>query len=341
MKKIIFIFLIFTLAVLILILSLSLRRPFGFSESIKWGAAFSKPFSIQMGLDWQETYLAILDDLKIKSLRLPIYWTDIEPESGKYNFRDYDWMIEEAEKRDVKLILVIGRKLPRWPECHEPEWAKNHKSGIPAQGWSASGGKNQKLLEYIEKAVLRYKNLDNLYAWQVENEPFLPFGECLKFDAEFLDKEIVLVRFLDSKHPIIITDSGELSIWFSAAKRADIFGATMYRIVWNKYTGYVKYPLPPKFFWLKANLVRLFEPKKPIIVSELQAEPWGPKQIYEMSLAEQSKSMNLKQFYDNIEYAKKVGFPEVYLWGAEWWYWLKVKHNQPQIWEAAKTVISQ
>jgi hypothetical protein len=102
----------------------------------------------------------------------------------------------------------------------------------------------------------------------------------------------------------------------------------------------LKYPLPPKFFWLKINFIRLFYPKKPIIVSELQAEPWGPKMIYETSLEEQAKSMNLKQFYDNIEYARNVGFPKVYLWGAEWWYWLKVKHGQPEIWKAAREVIN-
>ena len=25
-------------------------------------------------------------------------------------------------KRDAKIILAIGRKLPRWPECHVPAW---------------------------------------------------------------------------------------------------------------------------------------------------------------------------------------------------------------------------
>lgn len=328
--KIIFIFFLVILIFISLFLYFSFKTPFGISKEIKWGVAFSKSFAIQMGLDWRESYLAILDDLKSRSLRLPIYWPDIELEDKKYDFKDYDWMINETKKRNVKLILVIGKKLPRWPECHEPEWLKNQELRI----------KNQKLLEYIEKTVLRYKNLDNLYAWQVENEPFLPFGECPKLDAEFLDKEINLVRSLDFEHPLIITDSGELSVWFRAAKRADIFGATMYRIIWNKYTGYVKYPLPPKFFWLKANLVQLFEPKKPIIVSELQAEPWGPKQIYEMTLEEQSKSMNLAQFYDNIEYAKKVGFPEAYLWGAEWWYWMKVKHGDSRFWDAARDILS-
>ncbi len=330
MKKVLLIISILIGCLLLLIIALSLWPPKGISKTINWGVGFSRPFTVEMGLDWQQTYLAILDQLKPKSLRLPVYWQDIEPQISNYNFDDYDWIIKEAERRGVKLILIIGRKLPRWPECYEPEWAKNHESEI----------KNKELLESIEKIVLRYRDLNNLSAWQVENEPFLPYGKCPELDVEFLDKEIELVRSLDAKHPVIITDSGELSIWLRAAKRADIFGTTMYRIVWNKYAGYVKYPLPPKFFWLKANLVRLFYPNKPIIVSELQAEPWGPKLIYQLSLEEQEKSMNLKQFYDNIEYAEKVGFPEVYLWGAEWWYWLKIKHNQPEIWEAAKEVIS-
>jgi hypothetical protein len=125
-----------------------------------------------------------------------------------------------------------------------------------------------------------------------------------------------------------------------AAKRADIFGTTMYRMIYKDPIGYFKYPLPPKFFWAKANIVHLFFSEKPIIVSELQAEPWGPKLIYDLTLEEQEKSMSVTQFYDNIEYAKQVGFPENYLWGAEWWYWLKTKHNRPEIWEAAKEVIN-
>lgn len=330
MKKVLLIISILISCLFLLIITLSLWPPKGVSKTINWGVSFSKLFTAEMGLNWRETYLAILDELKPKSLRLPIYWQDIEPQINNYNFDDYDWITKEAQRRDIKLILVIGRKLPRWPECHEPEWAKSQESEI----------KNKELLESIEKIVLRYHDLNNLSAWQVENEPFLPYGKCPDLDVEFLDKEIELVRSLDSKHPVIVTDSGELSIWLRAAKRADIFGTTMYRIVWSKYTGYIKYPLPPKFFWLKANLVHLFYPNKPIIVSELQAEPWGPKLIYELSLEEQVKSMNLKQFYDNIEYAKKVGFPEVYLWGAEWWYWMKEKHNQPEIWEAARLVIS-
>lgn len=308
-----------------------LRPPTGISEDIEWGVGFSKPFAIDMGLDWEDTYLAILDELHPRFLRLPVYWQDIEPKPGEYFFADYDWMIKEAEKRNIKLILVVGRKLPRWPECHLPKWALSLDEKT----------QQEKIINLITEIIKHYKDLENLSGWQVENEPFLAFGECPKLDVEFLDREISLVRLLDSRHPIIVTDSGELSIWLRAAKRADIFGTTMYRIVYNRYTGYIEYPLPPKFFWLKANLVHLFYPKKPIIVSELQAEPWGPKLIYELDIEEFDRSMSQKQFYDNIAYAKKVGFPIVYLWGAEWWYWMKIKYSNDKYWQAAKELLAR
>ncbi|MBI5045725.1 MAG: hypothetical protein HZC14_01825 [Candidatus Niyogibacteria bacterium] len=308
------------------LLSLAMRQPEGFSSDIAWGVAFSRPWSESLGLDWRKTYTAILDDLRPKSLRLPVYWPDVEVESGKYIWSDYDWMIYEAERRGTELVLVMGRKVPRWPECHAPEWAKvlDEKA------------QQEKILVLLSEIVKRYKDKTNIYAWQVENEPFLPFGECPGPDVSFLQKEIDLVRSLDVSRPVMVTDSGEFGSWFRAAKRADIFGTTMYRIVWSPWLGYVKYPLPPKFFWLKANLVRLFYPHKPIIVSELQAEPWAHKRVYDISWEEQSKSLNLRQFRDNINYARAAGFPKVYLWGAEWWYWLKVKYNHPEFWEEAR-----
>ena len=48
--------------------------------------------------------------------------------------------------------------------------------------------------------------------------------------------------------------------------------------------------------------------------------------------------MNLEQFRKNIEFAQRTGLDTFYLWGGEWWYWLKEKQNQPEIWEEAKTL---
>jgi hypothetical protein len=51
--------------------------------------------------------------------------------------------------------------------------------------------------------------------------------------------------------------------------------------------------------------------------------------------------MNIKQFHGNIGYARQVGFSPVYLWGAEWWYWMKIKHNDNSFWQAAKLLIAE
>jgi len=124
------------------------------AEKINWGVVFSQKHSQLLGLDWKENYLAILDDLKAKNLKIITHWDLIEPKENEFYFDDLDWQIKEAEKRNAKIILVIGIKTGRWPECHEPEWARNQKSKI----------KDQKLLEYIEKIVERYKNSKAIWA---------------------------------------------------------------------------------------------------------------------------------------------------------------------------------
>lgn len=323
-------FILFLLVILVILIGYSLRRPSGtVTHDFRYGVAFSKIFSEQMGLDWRANYLAVLHDLKPEFLRLPVYWQDIEPQKGEFNFTDYDWMVNEAEKSGTKLVLVVGRKTPRWPECNVPEWSKQVPEDAQKTG----------VINQAERVVARYKDRKSLYAWQVENEPFLQFGDCKLLGGDFLDEEIEKVRALDGgKHPIMVTDSGELSLWLPAAKRADIFGTTMYRIVHSQRFGYIEYPFPPKFFWLKANLVHLFYPEKPIIVSELQTEPWGPSLIYDISVEEQMKTMTLDHFKANVEYAKAVGFGDIYLWGSEWWWWMKTVENRPEYWNEAREI---
>lgn len=297
------------------------------AEEINWGVVFSQKHSQQLGLDWQKNYLAILDDLGAKHLKLVAYWDLIEPEDDNYDFSDLDFQIEEAEKRGAKILLVIGRKVPRWPECHIPGWAQELEQGKL----------DSQLLEYIKKVVNRYKDSKAIWAWQVENEPFFPFGECPLPDKKFLKKEIALVRSLDDKdRPVVVTESGELPLWFSAAQLGDIVGHTLYRKVWVRpLKMYFTYPLPPVYYARKAWLIEKIFDKKVICV-ELQAEPWGPVLLYDLSLAEQKKTMNLERFKNIINYAKNTGEDTFYLWGAEWWFWLKERTANPKIWEEAK-----
>lgn len=325
LKKIIIFLGIFLAAVLIC--SYFLMRSTPAREPKIFGATFSEPFAKELGLDWKKAYETIFSDLGVKNVRLPVYWSEVESKKGEWHFEDIDWQIAKAKEYGAKIILVFGRRVPRWPECFEPGWAKN----LPEEE------KQKLILEISEKVVKRYKDNPTVWAWQIENEPFLLFGECPIFSANFLDEEIAAVKKISNK-PIIITDSGEFGLWFRAAKRGDIFGSTLYRHVWNRIFGYITYPLPPSFFRLKQGLLKLFIGQKPIIVVELQAEPWTPRALIDIPLDEQFQHFNPERFEEILVYIKGTGFDTFYFWGVEWWYYLK-QNNHPEMWDMAKEAI--
>ncbi|MBI2450115.1 MAG: beta-galactosidase [Candidatus Nealsonbacteria bacterium] len=302
------------------------------AADISWGVNFSQKHAKYLGLDWQGTYLALLDELGVKKIKILTFWDLIEQKEGKYDFGDLDWQIEQAQKRGINVLLVVGVKTGRWPECHEPEW-------IRVQNQSASWRIKSRnfLLEYLEKIINRYKDNKTIWAWQVENEPFFPFGECsIRLDKNFLKKETELIKSLDPTRPAIISDSGEFSFWIKAAKLGDMVSTTLHRkVLFGEIKAYITYPLRPIFYWRRAQIIKKFFGKE-VFVGELQAEPWCPQGIADCLPEEQKKTMSLEQFQKNVRFARDTGLKEIYFWGAEWWYWMKEKQNQLEIWEEAK-----
>ena len=296
------------------------------AKTVIWGVNFSQEYATGLGLNWKEVYLALVHDVGAKNIKISVQWNIVEPEEGKYSFDDLEWQIKAAEDRGIKVVPVIGIKTSRWPECHIPGWATALKKEQ----------QQERILEMIKAIVLRYQYSPAIKYWQVENEPFFPFGECPWTDKEFLKKEVALVKDTDLyKHPVLITDSGEWSTWINAARTGDLVGSTLYRKVWMEKLGlYRQYWFTPMYYSRKAQLIdKLFHKK--VICAELQAEPWGPGWPSEMSFAEQAKTMDLKRFRDNVIFAENTGFDEFYLWGGEWWFWAK-QNNHPEIWEEAK-----
>jgi len=279
-----------------------------------FGVTFSKKYANEIGLHWQEVYLAILDDLKVKNIRLPIYWDEIEPTKGVFDYSDYDFMFTEGAKRNVNFVVNVGWRLPRWPECHAPSWTNSESiESIQAD-----------TLKMLEKTVNRYKDNSAVKSWQIENEPFLnTFGICPPSDEAFFAKEVALIKSLD-KRPVIVSGPG------------DIFGTTMYRVIWNPVVGYMKYPIPAWFYRAKAWFAGITPDKR--IIIELQAEPWVPQgKIIYLSKNEAQYSFDVKQFKENIQYALDTKFNKSYLWGVEWWYW-QYKHGDKSFWSFAKTL---
>lgn len=310
-------------------------------QDVEFGVNFSTVMARQLKLKPREVFDAIIDDLGAKKVRLPVYWSDVEPERGRYNFADYDYFVRRAEDEGVNLILAIGRKLPRWPECFIPKWAEAE--------FFLEGGEGQTLenlvFSYISEVIARYRNSSAVKMWQVENEPFFRFGaKCAErnIPEEVVRREVELIKSLDSR-PVMVTDSGEQGLWYKAARNGDILGITMYRQAWNPVFKVVRFPFGPGFYAIKWSLLRglasYYEAKprsQKIVVIELQTEPWAEKLLPDYDVNIQKKLMSVEQFRENISFARKSGFDTFYVWGAEWWYWLKKTKEDHGLWEEAK-----
>jgi len=299
----------------------------------EYGMTFSVPYAQEIGLDWKETYRAMLSDLDVKHVRIPVYWSLVEPRRGSYNWRDIDFQVEEARGHGATVVLAVGRRVPRWPECHIPEWAKELQ-------WE---DEKKEVRAYIEATIERYKDNPAVTMWQVENEPYLRFfadDHCGVLDESFLDEEIALVKSLDER-PILITDSGNLGYWASAYRRADVFGTSVYLYFWNDTTGAFRTILPPAYYRVKANLMNLLFGERPIILSELSLEPWLGAFIQDVPIEEQLERMSIDKFHETIAYAQETSFGMQYLWGVEWWYYMKEKQGHPEFWEAGKALFHE
>lgn len=297
-------------------------------DSITYGMSFNTMYAEELGLDPEETYDAILDELGVRHLRLAAHWPMVEPSLGTYNFEELDYQISRAEEVGAEVVLAVGRRLPRWPECHIPPWATT----------MTQEARNEAQLAYMEAVVNRYKDSSAVTIWQVENEPFLSvfaFEHCGNLDTDFLDKEIQLVKSLDGTRPILVTDSGNLGTWQGAYSRGDMFGTSVYVHFWNPELGQFRTFLPPWFYRVKDNIMALLYGEKRTVLIELSAEPWLLEPVVAVPIETQFTRMNLEKFEDIITYAEGTHYDTQYLWGAEWWYWLLLQ-DRPEMWNRGK-----
>ena len=297
-------------------------------ERITYGVTFSVPYAEEIGIDWKAAYRAMLSDLGVKHLRLVAYWNETEPERDVYDWRDLDFQISEAKKHDADVILSVGRRLPRWPECHVPRW-------VGDMPWEE---RQMEIKQLITAVIERYKDNPTIIMWQIENEPYLTAfatEHCGWLDEDFLQEEIALARSLDSR-PVLVTDGGNFGLWYGAYTSGDVFGTSMYLYFWRPEVGAFRTVLPAVYYRIKSNVVQRLFGEKPMILSELSLEPWLAAHIEDVPVDEQVSRMPVERMREIVAYAKETGFDTQYVWGVEWWYWMKTKQNRSEFWDEAK-----
>ncbi len=301
------------------------------THPIVYGISFSSQHAEWLFSDWKKMYRDMLSELKPAIIRLSVDWDQVETKEGVYDFSDIDFMMNEAATHHAQVVLTVGQKTPRWPECHMPDWLIEKTSDEYLK----------KLYAYVSATVDRYKNHAALEYWQVENEPFIAFdfGDCVRFDRDALDEELSIVRSKDANHRVLVTDSGELSVWYPAAKKGDLFGATLYRVVTTPAGRIFSYDWMPAG-WYRARAEIFGRNADTFFISELQAEPWiHTGNLTSTPLTKQFETMSIERMKKNFEFARHTGASRAYVWGAEWWYWLKYEHGDSSFVELAKEYI--
>lgn len=325
--------------VLILVLVGLLGSAFGIAQWYKFsernkplvmGVSYIPAYAESLGLDAEETLDALIEDVGIRHFRLVSYWSQLEAERGTYSFDLLDWQFKKIEQAGGTITLSLGLRQPRWPECHMPDWVEQ----MPAE-------ERQELLnDFIAAVARRYQNSPALVSYQLENEFLLEaFGECPKIEPKQVIDELELIKSIDPDKPVIISRSNNLPAIPLRQPVPDEYGISVYRRVWDAtYTQrYFQYPFPPWYYAFLAGAQKLVH-GKPSIIHELQAEAWPPhgQSILETSLEEQNKTINADRLQKTISFGQKTGIREIYLWGAEYWYYCKQILNDSSLWEVAE-----
>lgn len=275
-------------------------------------------------MEWRPVLRALITDLGVRRFRLMSYWDELEKTPGKIDFKNLDSQIALIKKAGGEVTLCLGARQPRWPENHWPDWAWN----LP------KAERDERLFAFIEAVVRHYKTEKTVISYQLENEALLTnFGLRPDTDRQRLRQEFDLVRRLDPKTPIIMTTS---TSWGIPIRRPipDSVGFSYYQVLYNN-GSYGRSFHRPWLDRIRAGLIRIIH-GKPSFIHELQAEPWGPRNIWEMDVVEQNKSMSLEQLKENLRQAQSTHQYPIDLWGGEWWYWRMKHYDDDSLWQHMK-----
>ncbi|MDB5164414.1 MAG: hypothetical protein JWL89_40, partial [Candidatus Saccharibacteria bacterium] len=297
-------------------------------KPLEYGVSFIPDYAQSLGVEPKATMDGLLG-IGVKNFRLVSYWSDMEQTPGSYDFSQLDWQFQKAEAAHAKVVLTLGLRQPRWPECHIPDWASNE----PVQQWQPQ------LETFMQKVVERYKNSTSLDKYQLENEYFLKgFGTCTNFDRARLVSEYNLVKKADPGHQIVVPRSNNGLGYPVGQPQPDEFSVSVYKRVWDAgWTHrYLEYPQPAWYYGFMAGWQKIVLGKD-MRIGELQAEAWPPngQQITETSLAEQNKSLDAKRLQGRFTFGKNTGMREIDLWGAEYWYYRLTVLHDPSLWNVA------
>lgn len=311
----------------------------------KLGTTFSQLQCQYLDLNYQETFHEI-STLGFDYIRLCVYWNEVEPIQGRFNFTTLDWLIEECRKHSLEVVLAVGMKAPRWPEFHFPEWIKkSQETNYTDRPMDSDKILAELALKFVERVAEHLQDIPIAY-WQVENEalskPGVAGGRYLS--KKFVQQEVDLVKTIRPEAKILLTNSVSMlpipdddqQALEDSIPLADAIGFNVYTKVPLSKTTYLEvFP----FYWEK-----LAEWKNELIkygkepwIAEAQAEPWEWNQLVAIKQPEYP-SASPDRMTTLVSRLSQMDYQTVLLWGCEYWVWNK-KQGNPEWLETVRKLV--
>jgi len=371
-KRILIVFFV----LLLILLSRAFANPIperNFDPNFKptYGISYSFEQASWYGLNPREDFVKLLDEFKFSWVRLPFFWdqsvigtgsmtgTKSAKSNDDMDLRDLKWAIEEAGKRNIRVIIALGVKTPYFPEYHWPkEVSRKVKFGelITSDHPVAAD-----ILAIDTKVVEELSVYDNIAYWQVENEPLVGNVNKWKIDSSLLAAEVEVVRTTDSKKRPIILNHAATGFYDNSWKKllpilklGDVFAVNAFfktkgtDLVSVKIFGREIHILWPDHLAWPVHSWLVFSPNYQTIketveangnklwIMEMQSEPYIKK-------IEQADDPFLTFTPQDIiagnNFLKSYQIESIGLWGAHFWQYQQKKGNPAWV-DTAKSVVN-
>lgn len=151
-----------------------------------------KPFTILGGQsgnsnNWPSMHpnlFKVMDEMNANTLEVPIYWEEIEPVQGKYDFSSVKTIIDRARENDIRLVLLWFATWKNGSNHYMPEWMKldsrkyfnvvgnaGRHIDSPSPHCKAAMELDAKAFAEVMKFLKEYDPCHTVIMVQVENEP--------------------------------------------------------------------------------------------------------------------------------------------------------------------------
>jgi len=315
------------------------HRKFDVNFRPLYGVSYSFEQAGWYELDPRKSYIKLVDQFKFDWIRLPFFWDQMTDSQGNLKLDDLKFAIEEAGKRNIKVIIALGAKTPYFPEYH---WPKNIASKVQfGETITKDHPVAKDILSIDEKVVKELATYDNIAYWQVENEPLVGNVNKWKIDKSLIAQEVETVRRSDSlKRPIILNHAATGfydTSWkqlLPILKEGDIFAVNAFfktkgtdlvsasilgreiHILWPDHLVW-----PVHSWWIfSSNLGSIKKEvearKNHFWVLEVQSEPYI-KKLKEAN--DPILSFNPSDIKEEDEFLRSYQIESIGFWGAHFW----------------------